>query len=58
MTRKSSLFGKITGAIASGDRWLRQTPDRALDEAYEAALMIQLLEDEHCQGQKPSVECL
>ena len=51
----TSNFTKI---IASGFRavnqWLWLTPERSLDEAYEAALKIQALEDEHFHGEKIS----
>ncbi len=32
-------------------RWYEQTPVRALDQAYDAALMIKAIEDEHFSGQ-------
>lgn len=32
-------------------RWYEQTPSRALDQAYDAALMIKAIEDEHFAGQ-------
>ncbi|MGK7904780.1 MAG: proton extrusion protein PcxA [Hormoscilla sp.] len=51
----TSNFTKI---IASGFRvlnqWLWLTPERSLDEAYEAALKIKALEDEHFHGEKIS----
>lgn len=34
--------------------WYLQTPERSLDQAYKAALMIKALEDEHFGGQKIS----
>lgn len=34
--------------------WLSTTPDRALDEAYRAALQIKAIEDEHFQGDRVS----
>lgn len=37
-------------------RWYYDTPDRALDQAYQAALMIKALEDEYFNGQKVSPE--
>ncbi len=33
-------------------RWYLETPDRALDQAYDAALMIQAIEVEHFSGNK------
>ncbi|MBC6473574.1 MAG: proton extrusion protein PcxA [Hormoscilla sp. GM102CHS1] len=48
----------FTKTIASGFRaanqWLWRTPERSLDEAYEAALKIKALEDEHFNGDKIS----
>jgi len=48
----------FTKTIASGFRaanqWLWRTPTRSLDEAYEAALKIKALEDEHFNGDKIS----
>ena len=32
------------------NRWLKRTPERALDEAYEAALKIKSIEDTHFNG--------
>jgi len=39
-------------SIRNANRWLIQTPDRALDQAYDAALMIKSIEDQHFGGQK------
>lgn len=39
----SSLFQKT-------QRWLKRTPERALDQAYEAARMIEAIEREHFDG--------
>lgn len=39
-------------SIRNANRWLIQTPDRALDQAYDAALMIKSIEDQHFEGQK------
>ncbi len=36
--------------------WFLETPDRALDQAYRAALTIQSIEDEYFQGQKFSAD--
>ncbi|MGP1375888.1 MAG: proton extrusion protein PcxA [Almyronema sp.] len=32
-------------------QWLTKTPERALDQAYEAALMIKTIEDQYFEGQ-------
>ncbi|TVQ57814.1 MAG: proton extrusion protein PcxA [Spirulina sp. DLM2.Bin59] len=37
-------------------RWYVGTPDRALDEAYQGALRIKAIEDEHFQGEPVSAE--
>ncbi|MGF1493074.1 MAG: proton extrusion protein PcxA [Microcoleaceae cyanobacterium] len=34
------------------NRWFRETPERALDQAYSAALRVKALENEHFKGQK------
>lgn len=38
----------------NANRWLTQTPERALDQAYDAALMIKAIEDQHFNGEKIS----
>ncbi|NJN20596.1 MAG: proton extrusion protein PcxA [Leptolyngbya sp. RL_3_1] len=40
----------ISDLIRQAQRWLRKTPERALDQAYEAARMIVAIEDEHFDG--------
>ncbi len=37
-------------------QWFRQTPDRALDQAYDAALKIRSIENEHFNGKPISTE--
>jgi CemA family len=37
--------------LYSAHKWYRETPERALEQAYEAALAIQAIEDEHFGGQ-------
>jgi CemA family len=34
------------------NQWLIQTPERALEQAYDAALMIKAIEDQHFNGSK------
>jgi CemA family len=46
-TPKPSIIGKLK-------RWYLETPDRALDQAYDAALMIRAIELEHFGGNKIS----
>ena len=49
---KTSFWSKVTGYVRHAENWYLTTPDRALDEAYDAALMIQAIENEHFKGQK------
>jgi len=49
---QSSFFNALQKTIRTAQRWFHQTPDRAIDQAYEAALKIKALEDEHFGGQK------
>lgn len=42
--------------LRAANQWFLNTPDRALDQAYKAALMIKAIEDEHFNGNKISVE--
>lgn len=44
----------IKDIIESGRRWFYSTPDRALDQAYQSALQVKAIEDEHFQGKKVS----
>jgi len=49
----TSKFPKIIASgFRSANQWLWLTPERSLDEAYEAALKIKALEDEHFHGEK------
>jgi hypothetical protein len=48
----TSFLTSINRSIRSANRWLIQTPDRALDQAYDAALMIKAIEDQHFNGEK------
>jgi hypothetical protein len=36
----------------NGNQWFRGTPERALDQAYDATLMIRAIENEHFDGEK------
>src|SRR5919202_3595075 len=38
----------------TANQWFLSTPERALDQAYKAALMIKAIEDEHFKGKKIS----
>ncbi|MDX2230841.1 MAG: proton extrusion protein PcxA [Leptolyngbyaceae cyanobacterium bins.349] len=50
----TSFLTSIGRSIRNANRWLIQTPDRALDQAYDAALMIKAIEDQHFDGGKIS----
>jgi hypothetical protein len=47
-----SFLAPITRSLRNVNRWLIQTPERALDQAYDAALMIKAIEDQHFNGGK------
>lgn len=48
----SPFFSSIGRSLQNANRWLIQTPDRALEQAYDAALMIKAIEDQHFDGKK------
>lgn len=41
-------------SVLNAHQWFRETPERALDLAYNAALKIKAIEEKHFQGQKIS----
>lgn len=45
---------KLSRIVRGANQWLSKTPERALDQAYRAALKIKELEDKHFQGKKVS----
>lgn len=47
---KRSVTHRIRSYLQNVNRWFHQTPERALDQAYEAALAIQAIENEHFSG--------
>jgi hypothetical protein len=50
---KNSVFSqKIYSFLLAAYRWYLQTPERSLDEAYDAALKIQEIENKHFNGNK------
>ncbi|MGB7442420.1 MAG: proton extrusion protein PcxA [Coleofasciculaceae cyanobacterium] len=55
-TVKSAVAMKLKAIFRSANRWFLNTPERALDQAYKAALMIKAIEDEHFEGQKISAD--
>ena len=50
----TSPWHRIVKYLYSAHQWYRETPDRALEQAYDAALAIKAIEDEHFGGQKIS----
>jgi hypothetical protein len=42
---------KLQNIVSSGRKWLSATPERALDQAYRAAVKIKAIEDDHFNGQ-------
>lgn len=54
---KNSVFSqKIYSFLLAAYRWYLQTPERSLDEAYNAALKIQEIEDKHFNGNKIDID--
>lgn len=47
----TSPWNKFVKYLYSARQWYRETPERALEQAYEAALAIKEIEDEHFGGQ-------
>jgi hypothetical protein len=50
----TSPWHRILKYLYRVHQWYRETPDRALEQAYDAALAIKAIEDEHFGGQKIS----
>ncbi|MBW3584495.1 MAG: proton extrusion protein PcxA [Cyanobacteria bacterium 0813] len=50
----TSPWNRIVKYLYSANQWYRETPDRALEQAYDAALAIKAIEDEHFGGQRIS----
>ncbi|HEY9726905.1 MAG TPA: proton extrusion protein PcxA [Chroococcales cyanobacterium] len=44
----------LNSLFRTANQWFSDTPERALDQAYRAALMIKAIEDEHFNGKKIS----
>ncbi len=53
---KTSIFARFKGYLNRAERWYLETPDRALDHAYDAALKIKAIEDEHFNSKKIAAE--
>jgi hypothetical protein len=47
----TSPWNRIVKYLYSVHQWYRETPERALEQAYDAALAIKAIEDEHFGGQ-------
>ncbi|MGB7413194.1 MAG: proton extrusion protein PcxA, partial [Thermosynechococcaceae cyanobacterium] len=48
---RSPLISTLRKSILNLERWYQGTPERALEEAYQAAKAIKAIEDEHFDGQ-------
>ena len=51
---RSSFLTSVSRYVRGANQWLLQTPERALEQAYEAALMIKAIEDQHFDSGKIS----
>jgi CemA family len=51
-----SLSQKLYSYLVSLYKWYLRTPQRSLEEAYQAALHIQKIENEHFQGNKINID--
>lgn len=45
-----SFFSKLRQSVFSAEQWYQNTPDRAIEEAYQAANAIKRIEDEYFSG--------
>jgi hypothetical protein len=54
--KRSVFTQKIYSYLRSAQQWYLTTPERSLDEAYKAALVIKAIEDEHFNGKKIASE--
>ena len=54
--KRSGLPQKIYSYLQSSYQWYLRTPERSLDEAYQAALLIKAMEDENFNGKKIAPE--
>ena len=46
-----SLFSKLRESVFNAEQWYQNTPDRSIEEAYQAAIAIKRIEDEYFAGQ-------
>ena len=47
---------KVNGSLSASYQWFLQTPERAIEQAYKAALRIKSIEEEHFGGNKISAD--
>lgn len=50
----SAVLTKLKSYFDAANQWFMRTPERALEEAYRAALIIKAMEDEYFEGKKIS----
>ncbi len=50
--KNPSFFQRLYSYLLTSGQWYLATPERSLDEAYKAALLIKAMEDEHFNGNK------
>lgn len=53
---RNTFLDSVRGSLRAANRWLLKTPERALDEAYDAALAIRNLEDSYFNGNRISAD--
>ncbi|HAX80562.1 MAG TPA: proton extrusion protein PcxA [Cyanobacteria bacterium UBA11372] len=53
---RNSILQKIKASVRSANQWFSETPERSLEQAYNAALQIKAIEDEHFNGKKISAD--
>lgn len=46
-----SIFSKLRESVFTAEQWYQNTPDRSIEEAYQAAIAIKRIEDEYFSGQ-------
>lgn len=50
--KKPDWIQQVYSYLRAAQQWYLDTPERSLDEAYKAALLIKAIEDEHFNGNK------
>lgn len=53
---QEDLLTKLKTRFGTVNQWFSQTPERSLEQAYQAALKIKSIEDEHFKGGKISTD--